>query len=181
MILRKSGANAMNAALAGTKRRVLVASVPAILVLLGWQGFPNSAAASEVTVLPWFSPRLVVTDEDFPSRVVGIGPGMSSPELIASHAVFSLGSRSDLPTSAQRLAAEQSDETQRSEMPTGAKITRDQAIAIALKRVPGRASSVEVEQKLGKLVYTVEVIPPSGTETDVFVDVVSGEVVGTEQ
>ena len=66
------------------------------------------------------------------------------------------------------------------ETPAGAKVSRDQAIEIALKQVKGRATSVEVEQKLGKLVYTVEVTTPNGDETDVFVDVASGEVVGTD-
>ena len=65
-------------------------------------------------------------------------------------------------------------------MPPGAKITRAQAEAIALKVVAGEVTSVEVERKLGKMVYTVEVTKADGDETDVFVDIETGEVVGTD-
>lgn len=80
------------------------------------------------------------------------------------------------------VAAEQASlaEDEQADLPPGAKVTREQAIEIALKVVQGEATSVEVERKLGKLVFTVEIMTPAGEETDVFVDVFTGEVVGTE-
>jgi uncharacterized membrane protein YkoI len=61
-----------------------------------------------------------------------------------------------------------------------AKITVEQAKAAALKVVPGRVTSVVIEKKQGKHVYVVEIAPRGGGEKDVFVDLDSGQVVGTE-
>jgi uncharacterized membrane protein YkoI len=169
----------MRAGSRGVGDKVIGVGAPAILILLGWLGFPDGAAALEVRMSPGFTPRLAATGEDFSFPIVGIGPGTWTLALVVSHTAFLLG---NLQSAATHLVADQdSDATQHSEMPKGAKVTRDQAIAIALKAVPGRATSVEIEQKLGRLVYTVEVMPSGGNETDVFVDVASGEVVGTDQ
>jgi len=163
-----------NAALPG----LLSTGAPFILVLLGSLGVSQGAAAAEVRG-SWFSPKPAVTGNAAGDQ---IGTAITASRPIVSHAVFLSGSGRGSTRSARWLVADQESEaTQPVEMPPGAKVTRDQAIAIALKAVPGRATKVEVEEQLGKLVYTVEVIPPSGAETDVFVDVMSGNVVGTEQ
>jgi uncharacterized membrane protein YkoI len=60
------------------------------------------------------------------------------------------------------------------------KITVEQAKAAALKVVPGRVTSVVIEKKQGKHVYVVEIAPRGGGEKDVFVDLDSGQVLGTE-
>ncbi len=66
--------------------------------------------------------------------------------------------------------------------PPVAKISGKQATEIALKKVPGKANSVSVERKRLKNVYVVEVIEKgSGAEVDVFVDIETGEVVGTDR
>lgn len=78
----------------------------------------------------------------------------------------------------QLVAEQEADE--RADLPPGAKVSRDQASSIALKTVPGEVTSVDVERKLGKIVYTVEIMTPAGDETDVFVDIETGEVLGTE-
>ena len=64
--------------------------------------------------------------------------------------------------------------------PPVAKVTTDQAQAIALRTVPGRVTSVKIERKRGKNVFTVEILSPERGERDVFVDIESGEVVGTD-
>jgi uncharacterized membrane protein YkoI len=46
--------------------------------------------------------------------------------------------------------------------------------------VPGRVTSVVIEKKQGKNVYVVEIVPRSGGEKDVFVDIETGQVLGTE-
>jgi uncharacterized membrane protein YkoI len=60
-----------------------------------------------------------------------------------------------------------------------AKITTEQASEIALKLVPGRVTSVVIERKRGRNVYVVEIIT-NGGEKDVFVDIETGRVVGTD-
>jgi hypothetical protein len=64
--------------------------------------------------------------------------------------------------------------------PPVAKVTTDQAQAIALQTIPGRVNSVAIERKRGKSVFTVEIITPGRQERDVFVDIETGEVVGTD-
>ena len=60
------------------------------------------------------------------------------------------------------------------------KISTEQAKAAALKVVPGRVTSVVIEKKQGKNVYVVEIVPRGGGEKDVFVDIETGQVLGTE-
>lgn len=61
-----------------------------------------------------------------------------------------------------------------------AKITTEQATAIALKVMPGRSTGVTIEKKKGKMVYVVEIQTETRGERDVFIDMVSGKVVGTD-
>jgi uncharacterized membrane protein YkoI len=60
------------------------------------------------------------------------------------------------------------------------KISTEQARAAALKVVPGRVTSVVIEKKQGKNVYVVEIMTRGGGEKDVFVDIETGQVLGTE-
>ena len=71
-------------------------------------------------------------------------------------------------------------DTKAAPLPAGAKITSEQASAIALKAIPGKVTSVTIEKKLGKNVYVVEIMSETQGETDVFVDLVSGKVIGTD-
>jgi uncharacterized membrane protein YkoI len=61
-----------------------------------------------------------------------------------------------------------------------AKITEDEAKAIALKTIPGKVTKVVIEKKKGKNVYVVEIMSEKKGEIDVFVDIVSGKVIGTD-
>jgi uncharacterized membrane protein YkoI len=62
-----------------------------------------------------------------------------------------------------------------------AKLTQEAAAAIALKKVPGTVTAVDIEKKLGRDVYAVEIIAADGgKETDVFIDLKTGDVIGTE-
>ena len=71
-------------------------------------------------------------------------------------------------------------DTKAAPLPAGAKITSNQASAIALKAIPGKVTSVAIEKKLGKTVYVVEIMSETQGEKDVFVDLVSGKVIGTD-
>jgi hypothetical protein len=60
-----------------------------------------------------------------------------------------------------------------------AKISAEDAKRIALQRVPGKVTDVTIEKKKGKSVYVVE-IQTGSREVDVFVDIQTGEIVGTD-
>jgi uncharacterized membrane protein YkoI len=59
-------------------------------------------------------------------------------------------------------------------------ITEEEAIQIALKMANGEVTDIEIERKKGHEVYAVE-IDDNGDEVDVFVDIKTGEIVGTER
>ena len=63
---------------------------------------------------------------------------------------------------------------------SAAKITEAQATKIALEQIPGKVTDVKIERKRGKNVYVVEIQTPDGGEKDVFVDIESGKIVGTD-
>jgi uncharacterized membrane protein YkoI len=64
--------------------------------------------------------------------------------------------------------------------PPAAKITKEQATKIALERIPGEVTDVVIEKKRGKNVYVIEIQSPELGERDVFVDVETGKIVGTD-
>jgi uncharacterized membrane protein YkoI len=64
--------------------------------------------------------------------------------------------------------------------PPVAKVSGDQATKIALAEIPGKVTSVKIERKKGKNVYVVEIQTPKDGEKDVFVDIESGKIVGTD-
>jgi uncharacterized membrane protein YkoI len=59
-------------------------------------------------------------------------------------------------------------------------ITEEEAKAIALAEIPGKVTDVAVEKKFGKIAYVVEIDADNGPETDVIIDVYTGEVLGIE-
>jgi uncharacterized membrane protein YkoI len=61
-----------------------------------------------------------------------------------------------------------------------AKVSEAEATKIALERIPGKVTDVTIEQKLGKNVYVIEIQNKDQGEKDVFVDIESGEIVGTD-
>jgi len=64
--------------------------------------------------------------------------------------------------------------------PPAAKITKEQATKIALERIPGEVTDVVIEKKRGKNVYVIEIQSPEQVEKDVFVDIETGKIVGTD-
>jgi len=59
-------------------------------------------------------------------------------------------------------------------------ITEDEAKEIALQEVSGRVTGIEIERKYGKTVYVVQIDADIGPETDVVIDISTGEVLGVE-
>ena len=65
--------------------------------------------------------------------------------------------------------------------PPVAKIDGLQATKIALKEIPGKVTSIKIERLGKRNIYAVEIIADKdGAEWDVFVDIETGEVVGTD-
>jgi uncharacterized membrane protein YkoI len=64
--------------------------------------------------------------------------------------------------------------------PPAAKITEEQAKKIALERIPGKVTDVVIEKKGGKNVYVIEIQSPEQGEKDVFVDIETGKIIGTD-
>jgi len=104
---------------------------------------------------------------------VGIVKDQSAGELVASDA---------LPHTDMSSFGRHHRQNPAQTAPPAARITDSEATEIALMEVPGKVTSIEIE-KLGKHnVYAVEIIAKQdGVETDVFVDVESGKVVGTDK
>jgi len=61
-----------------------------------------------------------------------------------------------------------------------AKVSGEQATQIALKVFQGTPTKLSIERKRGKNVYVVEVTTKDKEEKDVFVDIESGDVIGTD-
>jgi uncharacterized membrane protein YkoI len=61
-----------------------------------------------------------------------------------------------------------------------AKISEEQATKIALELIPGTVTEVKIERKKGRHVYVVEIQTPNEGEKDVFVDIQTGKIVGTD-
>lgn len=64
--------------------------------------------------------------------------------------------------------------------PATPKVSEDQAKEIALKALPGKVTGVTIEKKRGKNVYAVEIMSPTKGEKDVYVDLVTGKVLGMD-
>lgn len=61
-----------------------------------------------------------------------------------------------------------------------AKITEEQAKEIALKAMPGKVTKVAIEKRKGKTVYAVEIMSAKQGEKDVWVDIMTGKVIGID-
>jgi uncharacterized membrane protein YkoI len=106
--------------------------------------------------------------------VVGVVLDSSDGKLIASAALPKDNPASDV-SSIGKLRDKPLKYT-----PPVAKVSGDQATKIALAEIPGKATSVKIERKKGKNVYVVEIQTPKDGEKDVFVDIESGKIVGTD-
>ena len=82
--------------------------------------------------------------------------------------------------SAMAVAQAQQPGPSKERAPPAAKITEEQAKKIALERIPGKVTDVAIEKKGGKNVYVIEIQSPEQGERDVFVDIETGRIVGTD-
>jgi uncharacterized membrane protein YkoI len=69
---------------------------------------------------------------------------------------------------------------QQAKLARQAKITKEQAQEIALKRAPGNVESGELEREHGKLVYSFDIRNAKGTIDEVQVSAITGKIVRVE-
>jgi uncharacterized membrane protein YkoI len=106
--------------------------------------------------------------------VVGVVYDTSDGKLVVSSALPKSNPASDV-SSVGKLRDKPLKYT-----PPVAKVSGDQATKIALGLMPGKVTSLKIERKRGKNVYVVEIQTRDKGEKDVFVDIESGEIVGTD-
>lgn len=75
---------------------------------------------------------------------------------------------------------EEESAEQQAKLASQAKITKEQAQEIALKRAPGTVESGELEREHGKLVYSFDIRNSKGTIDEVQVSAISGKIVRVE-
>jgi uncharacterized membrane protein YkoI len=75
---------------------------------------------------------------------------------------------------------EQDEDADIAALAKDSKISIDQAIKTASKKVPGTVVEAELEKKHGKTVWEVEVLGPDGKVTEIHIDAASGAVIDTE-
>ena len=75
---------------------------------------------------------------------------------------------------------EEEDSQNQAKLAKQAKITEDEAINMALEKVPGTVNEIELEVENGTVVYEIEVLSTDGTEQEVKVDAQTGEVLKVE-
>ncbi|WP_235782696.1 PepSY domain-containing protein [Bradyrhizobium murdochi] len=104
---------------------------------------------------------------------VGLVKDTSDGELVASDA---------LPGTDIASFGKHHREPRKQTVPPVAKVSSSEATETALKEVPGKVTSMKIERYGKYNVYAVEIIAAKdGVETDVFVDIESGKVVGTDK
>ena len=104
---------------------------------------------------------------------------MRNTTLIATGLAFILLA-GGVQASGDTTKAAESSQSEQTEDTAKPKIDEKRASEIALKKVPGKVTGVAIERKYGKNVYTVEIMSRKGKETDVFVDMGNGKVLGTD-
>jgi uncharacterized membrane protein YkoI len=75
---------------------------------------------------------------------------------------------------------EEESAEQQAKLARQARITKEQAQEIALKRAPGNVESGELEREHGKLVYSFDIRNARGTIDEVQVSAITGKIVRVE-
>ncbi len=84
------------------------------------------------------------------------------------------------PVGAKVQKNEQGEAANEAKLARQAKITKEKAQEIALKRAPGTVESGELEREHGKLVYSFDIRNSKGTIDEVQVSAINGKIVRVE-
>jgi uncharacterized membrane protein YkoI len=77
-------------------------------------------------------------------------------------------------------SARQVESANEAKLANQARITKEQAQEVALKRSPGNVESAELEKEHGKLVYSFDIRNVKGTIDEVQVSAITGKIVRVE-
>src|SRR5256714_13923094 len=83
-------------------------------------------------------------------------------------------------TTAAPRARQEGETQEQAKLAREAKITKEQAQAVALKRAPGNVESAELEREHKRLVWSFDIRNSKGTITEVQVSAITGKVVRVE-
>ncbi len=81
---------------------------------------------------------------------------------------------------AQETDDDADDAAEQAKLAKLAKVSADDAVKKATAAVPGKAAPAELDDEDGKVVYEVEIIQDDGTEVDVIIDAINGDVIAQE-
>ncbi len=84
------------------------------------------------------------------------------------------------PVGAKVQENEQGEAANEAKLARQAKITKEKAQEIALKRAPGTVEGAELEREHGKLVYSFDIRNSKGTIDEVQVSAINGKIVRVE-
>ena len=59
-------------------------------------------------------------------------------------------------------------------------LSQDEAIAIAMELIDGKVTDVEIEKKFGKIAYVIEIDSDRTGQTDVIIEIATGDLLGIE-
>jgi len=83
-------------------------------------------------------------------------------------------------SAAPRLSSAQENAQEQEKLAREAKVTKEQAQAVALTRAPGTVESAELEREHGRLVYSFDIRNAKGTIDEVQVSAITGKIVRVE-
>ncbi len=77
--------------------------------------------------------------------------------------------------------AKPSSSTVKEKLELKREITEQEAKQIALQKIKGKVTDITIEKKYGKAAYVIEIDSDYGAETDVIIDIETGEIIGIEE
>jgi uncharacterized membrane protein YkoI len=108
--------------------------------------------------------------------LAGAGVVFAKPALLAGQKHKAKAEKEE----AGEQGEEEESAEQQAKLARQAKITKEQAQEIALKRAPGNVESGELEREHGKLVYSFDIRNSKGTIDEVQVSAITGKIVRVE-
>jgi uncharacterized membrane protein YkoI len=112
--------------------------------------------------------------------LIGTGLVVAKPALFAGQKHKAKAEKEEAGEHGEQGEEEEESAEQQAKLASQAKISKEQAQEIALKRAPGTVESGELEREHGKLVYSFDIRNARGTIDEVQVSAITGKIVRVE-
>lgn len=112
--------------------------------------------------------------------LTGAGLVVAKPTLFAGQKQKQKAEKEEREKAGQEENDEEESAADQAKLASQARITKDQAQEIALKRAPGTVESAELEREHRKLVYSFDIRNAQGTLDEVQVSAINGKIVRVE-